>query len=171
MSIVLHFERSESCAQAHGTDPNERLSIPFDSADGSWVQLTYDSIRTQDGSIIAELDGEKCWVLVNPEGYRIDRNQVFSDVVIEFVDEKEVERKANFARLQAAGYNPHKLTAREYEEALEMLDEAADPSDEKCPECGAEIDRDDEGDWVHVIRDSNGIRIANTLDHQPREEA
>lgn len=50
--------------------------------------------------------------------------------------------------------------------SLELLDEADDPSDETCPECGAEIDRDDEGDWVHVIRDEAGLRIASTLDHQ-----
>lgn len=158
-TILLHFDRSESCAEAHDA-PVERVTISFDSSDGSWVQMTYGSIRTQDGGIIAELGKDDgCWFL-------IDQDACFSDVVIEFVDEREAARKANFERLQAAGYNPHKLTAREYEEALEALDEAEAHSDETCPECGAEIDRDDEGDWVHVIRDDNGIRIAVTLDHQ-----
>ena len=169
MSITLRFERSEACAEAHGSDPNETVTIPFDTTDGTWVQLTLDSIRTQDGRIIAEIGKDcGCWSL---EG----RDVCFSDVVIEFVDEREAQRKANFERLQAAGYNPHKFTAREYEEALELLDEAEDPSDETCPQCGAEIDRDDEGDWVHVIRDDAGLRIATTLDHRrgnsmPRRE-
>lgn len=164
MTILLHFDRSEACAEAHGGEA-ERVTIPFDSSEGSWVQLTYDSIRTQDGGIIAELDGDRCWTLVNPDGYRINREAFFSDVVIEFVDEKEAERKANFERLTAAGYNPHKLSAAEYEAALELLDD--DPSGEECPECGAEIDRDDEGDWLHVMRDDDGRRIGMTFDHQP----
>lgn len=39
----------------------------------------------------------------------------------------------------------------------------ADPSDEKCPDCGGEVDRDDENDWVHVLRDPNGICLALSL--------
>lgn len=119
MTILLHFERSEACAEAHGGEV-ERVTIPFDSSDGSWVQVTYNSIRTQDGTLIAMLDEKDgCWFLDD-----VDRSALpFSDVVIEFVDHHEAHRKANFERLQTAGYNPHKLSAVEYETALELLDE------------------------------------------------
>lgn len=83
-TIKLHFEHSPTVADAHSSDP-ERVTIEFDSPEGSWVQLTYDSIRTQDGAIIAELNGDNCWTLVDPHGYRVDREQDFSDVIIEFV--------------------------------------------------------------------------------------
>lgn len=122
MTILLHFDRSEACAEAHDTEV-ERVTIAFDSSDGSWVQLTYDSIRTQDGGIIAELGKDDgCWFLIG-------QGACFSDVVIEFVDEREAQRKANFERLQTAGYNPHKLTAAEFEAALELLDEQEGATD------------------------------------------
>lgn len=85
MAILIHFERSDACAEAHGaTDKPQRVTVPFDDSDGSWVQLTYDSIRTQDGAIVAELDGDSCWTLVNQDGQRINREDFFSDVIIEF---------------------------------------------------------------------------------------
>lgn len=117
LTILLHFEQSETCADAHGLVAGDRVTIPYDTTDGSWVQVTFESIRTQDGRVIAEIGKDcGCWSLEDREG-------CFSDVVIEYVDERESQRKANFERLQAAGYNPHKLSAVEYETALELLDE------------------------------------------------
>ncbi len=80
MTIDIHFERSESCAEAHGADM-ERVTIPFDASDGTWVQLTYESLRTQDGALIARLDPEDgCWFLEN-----VDLSaKPFSDIIIEF---------------------------------------------------------------------------------------
>lgn len=47
-------------------------------------------------------------------------------------------------------------------------DEEDDPSGETC-ENRHEIDRDDEGDWIHVIRDDKGRRVAATLECPPAD--
>jgi hypothetical protein len=80
MKILLHFDRSESCAQAHGGDV-ERVTIPFDASEGAWVQLTYNCVRAQDGRLIARMDEEDgCWFLDD-----VDLSALpFSDVVVEF---------------------------------------------------------------------------------------
>ena len=82
--IRIRFDRSEACIESHSHDgqpltPDSR-TIDFDSSDGSWVQLTYGSLRTQAGDIIAETGVTPfpcdCWWL---------DDEPYSDVVIEFL--------------------------------------------------------------------------------------
>lgn len=47
----------------------------------------------------------------------------------------------------------------------QLMNPDDDPSGETCPECGCEVDRDDVGDWNHVLRDESGIRVGVTLYH------
>ncbi len=77
MKVYLHFERSEACAEAHDSDPNEVDVVEYEIGnDGPWVQLTYDTIRGHDGGIIAELGKDDgCWFV---------NGKCFSDVVISF---------------------------------------------------------------------------------------
>lgn len=74
MSIVIHFERSEACAEAHGAAA-ERKTVPYDTTDGSWVQLTCDCLRAQDGAFLANIDKCGCWEY---------NGEHFSDIIIEF---------------------------------------------------------------------------------------
>lgn len=77
MNIRIHFERSESCAEEHNQDPDERAVLNYDTEDGPWVQLTYGSLRRQDGAMIASIDDCGRWSLNG-----VDK---FSDVIIEVV--------------------------------------------------------------------------------------
>lgn len=81
MTILIHFERSENCAESHGGDPGERVTIPYGTTDGPWVQLTYNSLRTQAGTLVAMLDEKDgCWFLDDADLSA----QPFSDIIIEF---------------------------------------------------------------------------------------
>lgn len=78
MSIRIRFEKSEICVEAHPAEGNRDRTVDYDTTDGSWAQLTYDSLRTQDGAILAYICPDGCWLTE-------DDGRHWSDVIIELV--------------------------------------------------------------------------------------
>lgn len=76
MTIEVAFERSDACAEAHNLEAGARRTIELDSSDGPWLQLTYNTIRTQDGRMVAYLDEKDgCWFWAD---------EAWSDVIVNF---------------------------------------------------------------------------------------
>lgn len=71
--ILIHFERSDACAEVHGLTAG-RWTLTFDATDGSWIQLTHDTLRSQDGGALACLD----------DGDWVYDGMPYSDILIEF---------------------------------------------------------------------------------------
>lgn len=74
--ITIHFDRSEAVAESTGL-PACRVSVPYSTRDGEWMQLTYDTICSQDGTFLFEYDADhNVWIGPNDEP--------FSDIVVSF---------------------------------------------------------------------------------------
>jgi len=72
--VKIYLECSEAVAERHGVEPR-RVEVPFDTSEGEWVQITYDSLRAQDGRTLA-------WYDYDTDLWRYG-DQVFSDIIIE----------------------------------------------------------------------------------------
>lgn len=118
MSITIRLERSDAMMDTVCTKtgltydkiPTER-EIAFDDTDGSWVQLTYESLRTQDGAILLAVNSDGDWV--DEDG------GLWSDVVIAF--NKPVDKR------WLDGATEERLTS--YIEAIQAAIETADHLD------------------------------------------
>lgn len=82
MKVILRFEQSDACAEEHNDDDggdDAEHAVPYNTTDGEWVQLTYDSIRDQNGGAVAVLADCGCWQLDD-----LDDDRFYSDVIICF---------------------------------------------------------------------------------------
>jgi hypothetical protein len=73
MTILIHFDRSDAMAKEFDL-PAGRTTLVYDDHDGNWAQLTYDTLRTQDGRELASVEG----------GVWHYEGETFSDVTIDF---------------------------------------------------------------------------------------
>lgn len=77
MTILIHFERSDACAEAHNLPEGRATTLAFDTREGAWVQFTYNTLRTQDGAEIAVMDDGGDWHY---------GGRPYSDIIIEFTE-------------------------------------------------------------------------------------
>lgn len=87
--ILVRLDRSEPLAKKTGL-PQESRTIEFDNSDGSWVQFTYSTLRTQDGSTFSDI-GYDAWRDV----WRDENDHPWSDLVIEFKDGQTMAAKGD----------------------------------------------------------------------------
>lgn len=71
MTTTIQLHRSDAMSENHNLEPAMTI-VHVDDADGDWVQITYESIRAQDGTPIITWDDDAWWY----------DDQPWSDIII-----------------------------------------------------------------------------------------